>query len=102
MNAGPDTQHMGSSQLILSLFILFIYLFIYPIYLFIYLFIYLLKDEHVHEVCRYGGAELHSVAAFLGGCAAHEAIKLLTGQYVPIDNIVLYNAVTSNVSTFKV
>ncbi len=56
----------------------------------------------MHEVCRYGGAELHSVAAFLGGCAAHEAIKLLTGQYVPIDNIVLYNAVTSNVSTFKV
>jgi len=60
------------------------------------------QDDHIHEVCRYGGAELHSVAAFLGGCAAHETIKLLTGQYVPIDNIVLYNAVKSNVSTFKV
>jgi len=60
------------------------------------------QDDHIHEVCRYGGAELHTVAAFLGGCAAHESIKLLTGQYVPIDNIVLYNAVTSNVSTFKV
>ncbi len=100
IDADPDTQHLGSSELMrcLSLYYLFICLFIYPIYLFIYL----LKDEHVHEVCRYGGAELHSVAAFLGGCAAHEAIKLLTGQYVPIDNIVLYNAVTSNVSTFKV
>jgi len=60
------------------------------------------QDDHIHEVCRFGGAELHSVAAFLGGCAAHEAIKLLTGQYVPIDNIVLYNAISSNVSTFKV
>ena len=60
------------------------------------------QDDHIQEVCRYGGAELHSVAAFLGGCAAHEAIKLLTGQYVPINNVVLYNAVTSNVSTFKV
>jgi len=60
------------------------------------------QDDHIHEVCRYGGAELHSVAAFLGGCAAHECIKLLTGQFVPIDNIVLYNATTSNVSSFKV
>jgi len=60
------------------------------------------QDDHIHEVCRYGGAELHSVAAFVGGCVAHESIKLLTGQFVPIDNIVLYNAITSNVSTFKV
>ena len=60
------------------------------------------QDDHIHEVCRYGGSELHTVAAFLGGCAAHECIKLLTGQYVPIDNIVVYNAITSNVSTFKV
>eukprot|EP00092_Neocalanus_flemingeri_P039507 GFUD01043021.1.p1 GENE.GFUD01043021.1~~GFUD01043021.1.p1 ORF type:complete len:545 (-),score=151.32 GFUD01043021.1:255-1889(-) len=59
-------------------------------------------DEHIHEVCRYGGAELHSVAAFLGGAVAHECIKLLTGQFVPLDNLVLYNAVTSNVSSFKV
>lgn len=59
-------------------------------------------DEHIHEVCRYGGAELHSVAAFLGGAAAHECVKLLTGQFVPMDNLVLYNAVTSNVSSFKV
>eukprot|EP00088_Acartia_fossae_P003594 TRINITY_DN1151_c0_g1_i3.p1 TRINITY_DN1151_c0_g1~~TRINITY_DN1151_c0_g1_i3.p1 ORF type:complete len:546 (+),score=123.06 TRINITY_DN1151_c0_g1_i3:56-1693(+) len=60
------------------------------------------QDDHIHEVCRFGGAELHSVAAFLGGCAAHECIKLLTGQFVPLDNIVLYNASTSNVSPFKV
>jgi len=59
-------------------------------------------DEHIHEVCRYGGAELHSVAAFLGGAAAHECVKLLTSQYLPLDNLVLYNAVTGNVSSFKV
>ena len=53
------------------------------------------------QVCRYGGAELHSVAAFLGGAAAHECIKLLTGQFLPLDNLVLYNATTSYVSSFK-
>jgi len=57
--------------------------------------------EHIHEICRYGGAELHSVAAFLGGVAAHEAIKLVTGQYVPLDNMAIYNAATSNVTTYK-
>lgn len=60
------------------------------------------QDDHIQEICRYGGAELHSIAAFLGGCAAHECIKLLTGQFVPLDNIVVYNAVSGNVSTFKV
>lgn len=59
-------------------------------------------DEHIHEVCRYGGAELHSIAAFLGGIAAHESIKLLTKQYVPVDNVVVYNAIASTTSSFKV
>jgi len=59
-------------------------------------------DEHVHEVCRYGGACLHSVAAFLGGSAAHEGVKILTGQFVPIHNTVVYNAVTGAVSHFLV
>jgi len=59
-------------------------------------------DEHIHEVCRYGGCSLHSIAAFLGGVAAHEGIKLLTKQYVPVDNVVVYNAGTSTTSTFKV
>ena len=81
-------------------------------------------DEHVHEVCRYGGACLHSVAAFLGGSAAQEGVKILTGsqfvnsfptlnlfrqknlnfsgQFVPIHNTVVYNAVTGAVSHFLV
>jgi len=59
-------------------------------------------DEHLHEVCRYGGAELHSVSSFLGGTAAQECIKILTGQFVPIHNTVLYNAVTSDICHFTV
>ena len=58
-------------------------------------------DEHIHEICRYGGAELHSVGAFLGGVVAQEVIKVVTGQYVPVDNLLVYNAVTSNVSCYK-
>ncbi|CAG9856925.1 unnamed protein product [Phyllotreta striolata] len=59
-----------------------------------------LRDERVHEVCRYGGAEIHSVSAVLGGCAAHEAIKLITHQYKPLDNAFIYDAISSNSATF--
>ena len=60
------------------------------------------KDDFIHEVCRYGGAEIHSIAAIVGGCAAHEAIKLITGQYVPVDNLFVYTALTSETVTLKV
>uniref|UniRef100_A0A0V0G5L6 NEDD8-activating enzyme E1 regulatory subunit n=1 Tax=Triatoma dimidiata TaxID=72491 RepID=A0A0V0G5L6_TRIDM len=58
------------------------------------------KDDYVHEICRYGGAELHSVSAFIGGCVAQEAIKLVTGQYKPINNTFIYDAINSSTETF--
>ena len=61
-----------------------------------------IKDDFVHEVCRYGGAEPHAVASFIGGCVGQEAIKLLTKQYVPIDNLFLFNAMTMNAKTLKI
>ncbi|XP_076370539.1 nedd8-activating enzyme E1 regulatory subunit APP-BP1 isoform X2 [Tachypleus tridentatus] len=61
----------------------------------------LAKDDYVHEMCRYGAAELHSVAAFIGGTGAQEVIKLITGQYVPFNNTFLYNAMTATSATFE-
>lgn len=58
-------------------------------------------DEHITEMCRYGGAEFHSVSAYLGGVAAQEVIKLITYQYVPFSNVYLYNATTSSSMTFE-
>lgn len=58
------------------------------------------KDDHIHEMCRYGGAEIHSVSAFLGGCVAHEAIKLITKQYKPVDNTFIHDAASTNSCTF--
>ncbi|PNF39299.1 NEDD8-activating enzyme E1 regulatory subunit [Cryptotermes secundus] len=60
----------------------------------------LAKDDYVHEICRYGGAELHSVSSFIGGCAAQETIKFITGQYKPVNNTFIYDAITSNTATF--
>ncbi|KAH8418195.1 hypothetical protein KR222_000376 [Zaprionus bogoriensis] len=60
-----------------------------------------ISDDVLHEICRYGGAELHAVSAFIGGCAAQEAIKIITKQYKPIDNTFIYNAISTESVTLK-
>ncbi|XP_062845507.1 NEDD8-activating enzyme E1 regulatory subunit isoform X2 [Trichomycterus rosablanca] len=59
------------------------------------------KDDYIHEFCRYGAAEPHTVAAFLGGAAAQEAIKLITHQFVPFNNTFIYNAMAQTSATFQ-
>ncbi|XP_060586198.1 NEDD8-activating enzyme E1 regulatory subunit-like isoform X4 [Ruditapes philippinarum] len=51
-----------------------------------------IKDDFVHEMCRYGASELHTMASFIGGAAAQEAIKIITQQFVPVNNTYIYNA----------
>ncbi|KAA0723555.1 NEDD8-activating enzyme E1 regulatory subunit APP-BP1 [Triplophysa tibetana] len=59
------------------------------------------KDDYIHEFCRYGAAEPHTVAAFLGGTAAQEAIKIITHQFVPFNNTFIYNAMAQTSATFQ-
>ncbi len=60
------------------------------------------RDECVHEMSRYGGAELHVIAAIIGANAAQECIKLITRQYVPVNNLFLYDAMNSNSISLQV
>lgn len=53
---------------------------------------YAISDDYVTEFCRYGGGEIHSVAAFLGGVASQEVIKLITHQFIPFNNTLIYHA----------
>jgi amyloid beta precursor protein binding protein 1 len=59
------------------------------------------QQEILEELCRYGASELHSIAAFIGGCCAQEAIKLITHQYIPIDNTLIYNGIQQSINVFK-
>ncbi|KAB8342774.1 hypothetical protein FH972_022372 [Carpinus fangiana] len=43
-------------------------------------------ERIVQELIRAGGGEMHNVAAVTGGMLAQEAIKVITKQYVPVDN----------------
>ena len=62
----------------------------------------MVKEDLIHEVCRFGGSELHSVAAFMGGVAAQEVIKLITRQFVPVNNTYVYNAMKQSSVSIKI
>jgi len=52
-------------------------------------------EDLVCEVCRFGAGEIHCVASIVGGIASQESIKLLTGQFTPIQGTFLYNAMSA-------
>ncbi|KQK12447.1 NEDD8-activating enzyme E1 regulatory subunit AXR1 isoform X5 [Brachypodium distachyon] len=52
-----------------------------------------LSEDLVTEVCRFAGAEIHPVAAFIGGVASQEVIKLVTKQFVPLMGTFIFNGI---------
>lgn len=58
-------------------------------------------DKILDELCRAFGNELHNISAIFGGVVAQEVIKLLTNQYVPVDNCVVLDGILGKTSTFK-
>jgi amyloid beta precursor protein binding protein 1 len=54
------------------------------------------------EITRAGGKELHNIASLAGGMVAQEIIKVLTAQYVPIDNCCLFDGVASRSSVLRI
>ena len=50
---------------------------------------------------RAGGAELHNIASLTGGVVAQEVIKVITKQYVPVDNVCIFDGVQSKTSVLK-
>jgi amyloid beta precursor protein binding protein 1 len=64
-----------------------------------------LKDERgkdvAREVVRYDEAEIHTIAAVMGGVASQEAVKLITGQYVPLDDTYVYNGIASTAGVYR-
>ncbi|KAG7287813.1 hypothetical protein NEMBOFW57_007329 [Staphylotrichum longicolle] len=53
------------------------------------------------EVARAAGGELHNVAALTGGMVAQEMIKIVTKQYIPIDNTCVYDGIGSRCQVLR-
>lgn len=55
----------------------------------------------VTEIVRAAGGELHNISALTGGLVAQEVIKVVTKQYVPVDNACLFDGVYSKTAVLK-
>ena len=53
----------------------------------------ILQIAHAQELVRYAAVEMHNISAIIGGIGGQEAVKLLTHQYIPIDNTYVYNGI---------
>jgi len=61
----------------------------------------LVADEPLQELCRFGGGEIHTVSAALGGIAAQEVIKLITHQLVPLNNTLILDTINCTSAMFE-
>lgn len=52
-----------------------------------------LLSDHLAEIARCTGGELHNISSFTGGMVAQEAIKVITRQYVPVDNTCVFDGI---------
>ena len=59
-------------------------------------------DAVLKEMHRGLGAELHNIAAFTGGMVAQEVIKVITKQYIPVDNTCVFDGVQSKTAVYRV
>ncbi|KAK4245472.1 hypothetical protein C7999DRAFT_43002 [Corynascus novoguineensis] len=57
--------------------------------------------QAANEVARAAGGELHNVAALTGGMVAQEIIKIVTKQYIPADNTVVYDGIGGRVQVLR-
>lgn len=54
------------------------------------------------ELVRAGGSEMHNIASLTGGMVAQEVIKVITKQYIPVDNTCLFDGIESRCNVFRV
>jgi len=53
------------------------------------------------EVARAQGGELHNISSLTGGIVAQEVIKIITKQYIPIDNLCVFDGIKSKTQVFR-
>lgn len=60
-----------------------------------------LSRDVASELCRAGGGELHNVSSATGGMVAQELIKIITKQFIPVDNTCVFDGIRSRCQVFR-
>ncbi|KAJ5295788.1 hypothetical protein PENANT_c001G05153 [Penicillium antarcticum] len=57
--------------------------------------------DAIQELRRAEGGELHNISSLTGGLVAQEALKVLTRQYVPLDNTCVFDGARSRSEMYR-
>jgi NEDD8-activating enzyme E1 regulatory subunit len=60
-----------------------------------------IDEKFTKEVLRFGNSKLHNISAFLGGMGAQEAVKLIMGQYIPMNNTFIFDGIHGRGQVFE-
>lgn len=58
-------------------------------------------QQAIQEVRRAEGGELHNISSLVGGLVAQESLKVLTRQYVPLDNTCVFDGARSRTEMYR-
>lgn len=58
-------------------------------------------QQAADEVARAAGGELHNTSAVVGGMVAQEMIKIITKQYIPIENTCIFDGIESRCQVLR-
>ncbi|KAI9023556.1 NEDD8 activating enzyme E1 subunit 1 [Phycomyces nitens] len=58
-------------------------------------------ENAITNYVRFANRETANLSALIGGLAAQEAIKLITRQYIPINNTCVFNGISSTSAIFE-
>jgi amyloid beta precursor protein binding protein 1 len=58
-------------------------------------------EKAAKEVARAAGGELHNISAAMGGMVAQEVIKIITRQYIPVDNTCIFDGIESRCQVLR-
>ena len=61
----------------------------------------MISKDHALEITRVGACEIHNIAALIGGIASQEIVKIITKQYVPMNNTYIYNGIAGVGATYE-
>ena len=60
------------------------------------------SKDILSEMVRFFNADIYSISSLIGGVASQEAVKIITQKYVPVDDLYVYNGVTSVGGVYRV
>ncbi|KAK6544781.1 hypothetical protein TWF694_001464 [Orbilia ellipsospora] len=58
-------------------------------------------SKAIGEIVRVGGGELHNISSLAGGIVSQEIIKVITKQYITMNNTIVFDGITSRTEVFE-